>query len=81
MSEDKKHIFLPGSAETTPFTSIGTRGRTPKYPQGPLSHGVYVRQRLENAWDKPGKSNLFVQRGCPTDKELTSNSKALPVST
>ena len=51
MSEDKKHIFLPGSAETTPFTSIGTRGRTPKYPcRDRWSHGVYVRQRLENAW-------------------------------
>lgn len=51
MSEDKKHIFLVDSAQTTPFKSNGTRGRTSKYPiRDRFSHGAYIKQRLENAW-------------------------------
>ena len=51
MSEDKKHIFLVDSAQTTPFKSNGARGRTPKYPiRDRFSHGAYIKQRLENAW-------------------------------
>ncbi|MGE4298191.1 MAG: S8 family peptidase [Desulfovibrionaceae bacterium] len=56
MTADKKHIFLAGSADTTPFTSLGTRGKPPTFPPRDRErHSDYIKSRLEHAWAQAGQ--------------------------
>lgn len=51
MTQDKKHIFITGSAETSLFTSTSSGGKPPRYPeQNRAIHGAFIKKRLEQAW-------------------------------
>lgn len=59
MSEEKKHIFLAAPTETLPFTSTGTGGKTATYrPRDRASHGSYIKQRLEQAWEQARETRM-----------------------
>jgi type II secretory pathway predicted ATPase ExeA len=53
MTTDKKHIFLADSADTTPFTSLGSRGKKLTFPpRDRARHSAFIKHKLEQAWEQ-----------------------------